>query len=151
MDLDEYATAFLLYAPARDPHVWELNLAHLGEALRGTFPHARYKIRQDDGADGEQRLSFWAATDGGAEYDGSATVYGRDCILLTDNTADQAAEFIHWLREGYLPSPAPIRFSTEVAVERGIETDWRVPAEGGVERIGDELKQHIRTVAGPEG
>lgn len=145
-------TAFLLYAPASAPHAWRLDLPHLAEALHGAFPHSRSRLREDPGGGGpEQRLSFWAATDGGVEYDGSATVHGRDCVLLTDNTPDQAAEFIHWLREAYLPAAAPIRFSTEVAVERGIETDWRVPAEGGVGRVGYEIKRHIRAVAGPRG
>ncbi|WP_265564772.1 hypothetical protein [Streptomyces hygroscopicus] len=71
---------------------------------------------------------------------------GRDTVVLTDNTADEAAVFIAWLRDAFLPSPDLIRFSSEPAVEAGIETDWRMPAGGDTARIAGELKHHIEVI-----
>ncbi|MEV7686431.1 hypothetical protein ACFW1F_22575 [Streptomyces bungoensis] len=144
MNLDEYQTTYLLYAPARNPAGWNLDLAAFGAALEAAFPVARYETQQ-----GRQlRLSFWAVTEDGIEFDGFATKEGRDTVLLTDNTAGEAAVFIAWLRDSFLPSPDLIRFTTEPAVERGIETDWRVPATGDTAGIAEELKHHIQVVEG---
>ncbi|MFE2103162.1 hypothetical protein [Streptomyces sp. NPDC059468] len=142
MDLDEYQTTYLLYAPAENPGGWNLDLAAFGAALEARFPEVRYETRQ-----GRQlRLSFWAVTEDGIEFTGFASNEGRDTVVLTDNTADEAAVFIAWFRDSVLPSPDLIRFSSEPAVEAGIETDWRMPASGDTTRIAEELKQHIQVV-----
>ncbi|MET9953418.1 hypothetical protein ABZ135_17965 [Streptomyces sp. NPDC006339] len=141
-------TTFLFYAPERQPHAWGLDLAGLGEALREAFPEVRYRVRQDRTHQGEPYLSFWAAMEDGTEYEGTATVHGRDCVMLADVTAGAAASFLVWLRDRYLPAPDLIRFSSEPAVERGIETDWRLPADGGVERVAEELRHHLSVVSG---
>ncbi|SEE40023.1 hypothetical protein SAMN05216532_8095 [Streptomyces sp. 2231.1] len=142
MDLDEYQTTYLLYAPAKNPGGWNLDLAAFGAALEAAFPEVRYETRR-----GRQlRLSFWAVSEDGIEFTGFASNEGRDTIVLTDNTADEAAVFIAWLRDSFLPSPDLIRFSSEPAVEEGIETDWRMPASGDTTRIAEELKQHIQVV-----
>ncbi|MFM9441635.1 hypothetical protein [Streptomyces acidiscabies] len=144
MDLDEYQTTFLFYAPAKEPDGWRLDLASFAVALDAEFPEVRYEIRQ-----GRQlRLSFWVVTEDGTEFTGFASNEGRDGVLLTDNTADEAAVFIAWLRDSYLPSPDLIRFSSEPAVLAGIETDWRVPATGDVTRIAEELRHHVQVVEG---
>ncbi|MFF3361045.1 hypothetical protein [Streptomyces misionensis] len=142
MDLDEYQTTYLLYAPAKNPDGWNLDLPAFGEALEAAFAEVRYEARQ-----GRQlRLSFWAMTEEGIEFTGYASNEGRDTVLLTDNTADEAALFIVWLRDVFLPAPDLIRFSSEPAVEKGIETDWRMPATGDRSRIAEELKHHIGVV-----
>ncbi|MGW5200810.1 hypothetical protein [Streptomyces spiralis] len=144
MDLDDYQTTYLLYAPAKNPHAWRLDLTAFGEALQAAFPGARYETRQ-----GRQlRLSFWAMTEDGTEFTGFASTEGRDTVLLSDNTPSEAAAFIAWLRDSFLPAPDLIRFSSELAVERGIETDWRMPAEADTTHIADELKHHIQVVEG---
>ncbi|MEU7279563.1 hypothetical protein AB0A69_12390 [Streptomyces sp. NPDC045431] len=148
MTHDDDPTTFLFYAPEREPHAWGLELAGLGEALREAFHEARYKVRQDRTHQGEPYLSFWAATEDGTEYDGAATVHGRDCVMLADTTAGAAAPFLVWLRDGYLPARNLIRFSSEPAVERGIESDWRLPADGDAERVADELRHHLAVVKG---
>ncbi|MCZ0981627.1 hypothetical protein O1L60_29245 [Streptomyces diastatochromogenes] len=102
---DDDRTTFLFYAPGREPHAWALDLTGLGEALRESFPEVRYKVRQDRTHQGEPYLSFWASTDDGTEYDGTATVHGRDCVMLADTTAGEAAPFLLWLRDTYLPAP----------------------------------------------
>ncbi|WP_178880334.1 hypothetical protein [Streptomyces acidiscabies] len=56
--------------------------------------------------------------------------------------------FIRWLRDTVLPSPELIRFTTEGAVGKGIETDWRMPADGDEGRIAEELRHHIEVVEG---
>ncbi|MEU7389773.1 hypothetical protein [Streptomyces tanashiensis] len=145
---DDDRTTFLFYAPERQPHAWSLDLAGLGEALRQSFTEARYKVRQDHTHQGEPYLSFWAATDDGTEYDGTATVHGRDCVMLADTTAGEAAPFLIWLRDNHLPSPDLIRFSSEAAVDQGIETDWRLPGTGDAERVADELRHHLAVVDG---
>ncbi|MZG18066.1 hypothetical protein GTY44_32070 [Streptomyces sp. SID5914] len=48
----------------------------------------------------------------------------------------------------YLPAPDLIRFTSELAYERDIDTDWRIPAGGDHERVADELKQHLQVVVG---
>ncbi|MFF9024157.1 hypothetical protein [Streptomyces eurythermus] len=142
MDLDEYQTTFLLYAPAKNPAGWNLDLAAFGTALEAAFPEVRYETRQ-----GRQlRLSFWAVTDEGIEFTGFVSNEGRDTVVLVDTTAEEAAVFITWLRDSYVASPDLIRFSSEPAVEVGIETDWRLPATGDTARIADELKHHIQVV-----
>ncbi|MFF0035225.1 hypothetical protein ACFYRG_03265 [Streptomyces mirabilis] len=142
MDLDEYQTTYLLYAPAKNPDGWNLDLAAFGTALQAAFPEVRYETRQ-----GRQvRLSFWAVTEDGIEFTGFASNEGRDTVVLTDNTAEEASVFIAWLRDSFLPSPDLIRFSSEPAVEEGIETDWRMPAGGDTARIAEELKHHIQVV-----
>ncbi|WP_346077793.1 MULTISPECIES: hypothetical protein [Actinomycetes] len=144
MDLDDYQTTYLLYAPAKDPNGWNLDLTAFGEALEAAFAEVRYETRH-----GRQfRLSFWAMTEEGIEFTGFASNEGRDTVLLDDNTADEAAVFIAWLRDVFLPTPDLIRFSSEPAVEKGIETDWRMPANGEQSRIADELKHHIEVVVG---
>ncbi|MEU6588920.1 hypothetical protein ABZ923_06745 [Streptomyces sp. NPDC046881] len=142
MDLDEYQTTFLLYAPVKNPAGWNLDLAAFGTALEAAFPEVRYETRQ-----GRQlRLSFWAVTDEGIEFTGFASNEGRDTVVLVDNTAEEAAVFITWLRDSYVASPDLIRFSSEPAVEAGIETDWRLPATGDTASIAEELKHHIQVV-----
>ncbi|MFF8379445.1 hypothetical protein ACF07V_25330 [Streptomyces sp. NPDC015661] len=145
---DDGRTTFLFYAPEREPHAWGLDLAGLGEALRESFPEVRYKVRQDRTHQGEPYLSFRAGTDDGTGYDGTATVHGRDCVMLSDTTATEAAPFLLWLRDTYLPAPDLVRFSSEPAVERGIETDWRLPANGDRARVADELRHHLSVVEG---
>ncbi|MEU4278038.1 hypothetical protein AB0F57_24470 [Streptomyces tanashiensis] len=144
---DDDRTTFLFYAPEREPHAWGLDLAGLGEALRESFAEVRYKVRQDR-TQGKPYLSFWAGTDDGTEYDGTATVHGRDCVMLSDTTAAEAAPFLLWLRDTYLPAPDLVRFSSVPAVERGIETDWRLPANGDMARVADELRHHLSVVEG---
>ncbi|MFF9850206.1 hypothetical protein [Streptomyces litmocidini] len=145
---DDDRTTFLFHAPEREPHAWALDLADLGEALRESFPEVRSKVRQDRTHQGEPYLSFWAAADDGTEYDGTATAHGRDCVMLSDTTAGEAAPFLLWLRDTYLPAPDLVRFSSEPAVERGIETDWRLPADGDLARVSDELRHHLSAVEG---
>ncbi|MEU6167565.1 hypothetical protein [Streptomyces tanashiensis] len=145
---DDDRTTFFFYAPEREPHAWGLDLAGLGEALRESFAEVRDKVHQDRTHQGEPYLSFWAGTDDGTEYDGTATVHGRDCVVLSDTTAGEAAPFLLWLRDTYLPTPGLVRFSSEPAVERGIETDWSLPANGDMARMADELRHHLSVVAG---
>ncbi|WP_329620215.1 hypothetical protein OG357_06445 [Streptomyces sp. NBC_01255] len=145
---DDDRTTFLFYAPEREPHAWGLDLAGLGETLREAFTEVRYEVRQDRTHQGEPYLSFWAATADGTEYDGTATVHGRDCVMLADSTVGEAALFLLWLRDSCLPAPDLVRFSSEPAVERGIETDWRLPANGDAARMVDELRHHIAVVDG---
>ncbi|SOD91555.1 hypothetical protein [Streptomyces sp. Ag109_G2-15] len=111
MDLDEHQTTYLLYAPAKNPGGWNLDLAAFGAALEATFPEVRYETRQG----GQLRLSFWAVSEDGIEFTGFASNEGRDTVVLTDNTADEAAVFIAWLRDSFLPSPDLVRFSSEPA------------------------------------
>ncbi|MEU9992495.1 hypothetical protein AB0E10_37985 [Streptomyces sp. NPDC048045] len=142
MNLDEYQTTYLLYAPAKNPSGWNLDLAAFGSSLEAAFPEVRYETRQ-----GRQlRLSFWAVTEDGIEFTGFASNEGRDTVVLTDNTPHEAAVFIAWLRNSFLPDPNLIRFSSEPAVEEGIETDWRMPADGDTTHIVEELKHHIQAV-----
>ncbi|MFC9529910.1 hypothetical protein ACFT38_05025 [Streptomyces sp. NPDC056975] len=146
MNIDEYQTTFLLYAPAKNPQGWALDLGTFGEALREGFPEVGYQTRQND--EGEVRLSFSAVTDSGIEITGFAKTEARDTVLIADASVDEAATFIAWLRDAYVPSPDLVRFTTEAAFERGIDSDWRVPATGDRGRIADELKQHIHVVEG---
>ncbi|MFD0033067.1 hypothetical protein ACWFR5_26080 [Streptomyces sp. NPDC055092] len=141
MDITEYTSAFLLYAPAKDPQAWHLDLAGFSEALQAAFPEVRC-VPEDRPA----ALSFWALTNEGVVFDGFADVETRHTIMLTENTATEASEFIVWLRDHYLPSPDLIRYTTEDAVTRGLDTDWRVPSRGGREQIVEELEQHLRVV-----
>ncbi|MFF3685919.1 hypothetical protein [Streptomyces sp. NPDC002187] len=145
---DDRRVTFLFYAPQRAPHAWGLDLQQLGEAMRGTYTEVRYKVRRDATRHGEPYLSFWVATDDGVEYEGTATVHGRDCITLVDATAGDAGLFLTWFRDTYLPSPDLIRFSSGNAVERGIDSDWRLPAEGDQARLADELRHHLAVVDG---
>ncbi|MZG18067.1 hypothetical protein GTY44_32080 [Streptomyces sp. SID5914] len=84
MDFDEYNTAYLLYAPAKNPQGWNLDLADFGQALDDAFPEVRY--RQEDGH--PVRLSFWAMTAEGEEFDGFADNESRDTIALTSKFRD---------------------------------------------------------------
>jgi hypothetical protein len=142
MNVDEYTTSFLFYAPAKDPHAWQLDLPGFAEALRAAFPEVGYEPEEGHAA----RLGIWALTEDGVEFDGFADSEARDTIALSGNTADEVAVFLLWLRDSYLPAPDLIRFTTEAAFARGIETDWRIPASGGVEEIAEELRQHLRVV-----
>ncbi|MFF7438839.1 hypothetical protein [Streptomyces sp. NPDC008122] len=50
---------------------------------------------------------------------------------------------------GQLPTrPDLICFSSEPAMERGIETDWRLPADSDAAQVADELRHHIAVVDG---
>lgn len=69
MHFDECNTAYLLYAPAKNPQGWSLDLAAIGQALDDSFPKVRYW--QEDGH--PSRLSFWAMTAEGEEFDGLPT------------------------------------------------------------------------------
>ncbi len=144
MEFDEYNTAYLLYAPAKNPQGWNLDLSAFGQALDDSFPEVRYRPEEGHPA----RLSFWAMTAEGEEFDGIADNESRDTIALSSTTVDEAAAFILWLRDRYLPAPDLIRFTSELAFAREIETDWRIPATGDHERIADEIKQHLQVVVG---
>ncbi|ANP48346.1 hypothetical protein J2Z21_009827 [Streptomyces griseochromogenes] len=144
MNIEEYTTSFLLYAPAKNPHGWQLDLNAFGEALRESFPEVGYQPEEGHPA----RLGIWVLTADGTEFDGFADNETRDTIALRGNTITEVASFIAWLRDSYVPSPDLIRFTTEVAFARGIETDWRIPAVGGVDRIEEELRQHLLVVVG---
>jgi hypothetical protein len=144
MDFDEYSTAYLLYAPAKDPKGWYLDLAAFGQALDDSFPEVRYRPEVGYPA----RLSFWVMRAEGEEFDGFADNESRDMIALSPTTVDEAASFILWLRDAYLPGPNLIRFTSELAYERDIDTDWRIPAGGDHEQVADELKQHLQVVVG---
>ncbi|MEV0282412.1 hypothetical protein AB0I22_39490 [Streptomyces sp. NPDC050610] len=145
-DLDDYETTYLVYAPGQDPHAWQLGLERLGDALKEAFPGARARVRQDNIHGGEPYLSFWGTADDGTVFDGAATVHGRDCLYLVDIAAPQAAVFIEWLRDSFLPKPDSILFTTELAMEAGIATDWHIPAKGGREQIAEELLRHLEIV-----
>ncbi|QNS05549.1 hypothetical protein [Streptomyces xanthii] len=144
MDIDAYNTAYLLYAPAKSPQGWNLDLAAFGLALEDAFPEVRH--RQEGEHPG--RLSFWAMTAEGEEFDGFADNESRDTIALSSTTVDEAASFILWLRDVYLPTPDLIRFTSELAYERDIDTDGRVPAGGDHERVAGELRRHLQFVIG---
>jgi hypothetical protein len=144
VDFDEYNTAYLLYAPVKNPQGWNLDLSAFGRALDDAFPEVRYGPEEGHSA----RLSFWAMTDDGEEFDGFADNESRATIALSSATVDEAASFILWLRDSYLPAPDLIRFTSELAYEREIDTDWRIPATGDHERIADEIKQHLQVVVG---
>jgi hypothetical protein len=144
VNFDEYSTSFLLYAPAKSPHAWQLDLSGFGEALHAAFPEVGYEPEEGHPA----RLGIWALTETGIEFDGFVDNETRDTIALSGNTVDEVAVFILWLRDSYLPSPDLIRFTTEAAFARGIDTDWRVPAAGGVDTIVEELQQHLRVIVG---
>ncbi|MFE9120918.1 hypothetical protein [Streptomyces sp. NPDC007172] len=144
MDFDEYNTAYLLYAPAKNPQGWNLDLSAFGQALDDAFPEVRYQQEEGHAA----RLSFWAMTADGEEFDGFADNESRATIALSSTTVDEAATFILWLRDSYLPAPDLIRFTSELAYEREIDTDWRIPATGDHARIADEIKHHIQVVVG---
>lgn len=144
MNFDEYTISFLLYAPAKSPQGWNLDLSEFGQALREAYPQVRYQPEEGH----PKRLSFWALTDDGVEYTGFADNETRHTIALGENTIDEVAPFICWLRDTYLPSPDLVRFTSELAYARGIETDWRIPATGSEEQIIDEIQQHLRTVVG---
>ncbi|MEU0395795.1 hypothetical protein ABZ208_24025 [Streptomyces sp. NPDC006208] len=145
---DDDPVTFLFYAPQKAPRAWALDLSRLGQAMREAYTEVRYKIRQDATRHGEPYLSFWVATGDGVECEGTATAHGRDCITLVDATAGDAGRFLAWFRDTCLPSPDLIRFSSGYAVERGIDSDWRLPAEGDQARVADELRHHLTVVDG---
>ncbi|WP_326709266.1 hypothetical protein OG758_07650 [Streptomyces sp. NBC_01474] len=144
MNFDEYATSFLLYAPAKNSHGWNLDLQEFGAALRENFSDAGYEPEEEYPA----RLSFWVMDEQGVEFNGFADTEVRDTIALADSTVDEVAKFIVWFRDSCIPSPELIRFTSELAYARGIEADWRVPRTGGVAEVLDELQQHIQVVVG---
>ncbi len=145
MNLNDYQASFFFYAPTKDPHAWNLDLAAFGEKLNAAFPQARAQTR---GEGSDLRLSFWAVTADGVEYTGYASNQGRDTVLLSDNTITETAAFLTWLRDAVVPSFHLVRFSSEPAVLAGVETDWRLPAGAEQEQIIDELQQHVRVVEG---
>ncbi|MFE7773521.1 hypothetical protein ACFU5O_06420 [Streptomyces sp. NPDC057445] len=51
-----------------------------------------------------------------------------------------------WFRDAYLPAPEIVRFSSGSAVEQGIDSDWRLPADGGCARVAEELRHHLAVV-----
>ncbi|MET9362176.1 hypothetical protein ABZX93_14800 [Streptomyces sp. NPDC006632] len=124
--------------------MWNLDLSAFGQALDDAFPEVRYGPEEGHAA----RLSFWAMTADGEEFDGFADNESRATIALSSATVDEAARVILWLRDSYLPAPDLIRFTSELAYERKIDTDWRVPATGDHARIADEIKHHIQVVVG---
>ncbi|AJF63387.1 hypothetical protein [Streptomyces vietnamensis] len=124
---DDKRTTFLFYALEREPHAWGFDLAGLGEALRESFPEVRHKVRQDRTHQGEPYLSFWTGTGDGTGYDGTATVHGRDCMTPADTTAGEAALFLLWLRDTYLP------------------------AESDAARVVDELRHHLAVMDAGNG
>ncbi|MFE3187119.1 hypothetical protein ACFXKR_40730 [Streptomyces violascens] len=145
---DDEQTTFLLYAPERTPHAWGLDLAHLGDTLRGSFHDVSYEVRQDDVHGGAPYLWFWAVDRHGTGFDGTALVQGRDCIMLSSTTAGEAAGFVTWLRDSYLPAPDLIRYTSEDAIVEGIESDWKLPAASGEDDVAEELRHHLHVVSG---
>jgi hypothetical protein len=131
MNLDEYTTSFLPYAPAKNPHGWQLDLNAFGQALREAFPDVGYRPEEGHPA----RLGVWGLTADGTEFDGFAGNETRDTIALRGNAVAEVAPFIAWLRDHYIASPDLIRFTSEAAFARGVETHWRIPATGGADRI----------------
>ncbi|WKU48249.1 hypothetical protein Q3V23_31625 [Streptomyces sp. VNUA116] len=64
-------------------------------------------------------------------------------VLLYNALASEAAVFAGWLRNSFTPSPELVHFSSEMAMNNGDESVWRIPETGGVEAIAAELQRHI--------
>lgn len=149
MDFEYVENFFLFYPPRDEPGGWNLDLAAFREALTAGFPGAY----GDLAGEGTRlpRMDFWARTDDDVEFDGLASVEGRDCVAVGDNTVAEAARFVVWLRAAVVPQGAEIWFSSRAAVEAGFdEREWPVPA--GADRAGVEaaLRRHLADVHGAE-
>lgn len=145
MDFEYVETFFLFYPPRGEPDGWNLDLAAFRESLLAGFPAAA----GDFAGEGTRlpRMDFWARTDDDVEFDGLASVEGRDCVAVGDNTAAEAARFVVWLRAAVVPPSGAVRFSSRAAVEAGFdEREWSVP--DGADRAGVEeaLRQHLAEV-----
>ncbi|MBF6049810.1 hypothetical protein GO001_32285 [Streptomyces sp. NRRL B-1677] len=89
-------------------------------------------------------LSFEVQVAGGLWLEGLATTpfEGMGSVPLYNALTDEAAVFASWLRDSFAPTPDLMHFSSEMAMNNGDESVWRIPESGGVEAIADELQRH---------
>lgn len=142
---DDFPTFYVFSPPAGDPHGWALELDAFMTALREGFPTA-YDTPKPRGNVGES-VFYVAETDDGITFEGTAGVTTKDRVGVWDVTAAEAARFVVWLRAAVVPDSAEIWFTSEAAIEEGLdEREWQIPVgadRGGVEAA---LRGHLADV-----
>ncbi|OKK24831.1 hypothetical protein AMK09_01090 [Streptomyces sp. CB02488] len=117
-DLEELETLFI-FAPSPGD-TWGLTFTHLKQRLLEANPEVF--IRVEDPRDGNSpgdSFMFFEFTLEGKELEGMAKI-SPEGVAAQNCTAQQAADFVEWLRTSAIPPGHTITFNTEWGVESEI-------------------------------
>ncbi|WP_367134494.1 MULTISPECIES: hypothetical protein [Streptomyces] len=144
-DENPIRATFIFFPPVDDATAWNLRLEDLAQRIEHAFPGSSTNLEGELGPRPSPALSFEVQVADGLWLEGLATTpfEGMGSVLLYNALADEAAVFAAWLRDSFAPSPGLVHFSSEMALNNGDESVWRVPEAGGLEAITAELQRHV--------
>ncbi|WUH91651.1 hypothetical protein OG900_17095 [Streptomyces sp. NBC_00433] len=141
-DTYEHRTMFFFQSGEDDPHGWGLEFERFARCLGEGFPQAN-SVLQEAGST-RARLGIWAETDDGVEFSGMVSLGAQDTVLIEDNSAEEAARFVMWLRQEVVPAGRPIMVGSEAAIDAGLEAgDCRIPDDADAAGVADTLRRHL--------
>ncbi|MBT2385614.1 hypothetical protein [Streptomyces sp. ISL-11] len=138
-------TTFVFHPPLDDALAWNLNLEDLAQRIEQSFPEASTKNEGELGPRPSATLSFEVQIADGVWLEGLATTSfeGMGSVMILGASAEEAAVFAAWLRDSVAPFPELVEFSSELAMNNGDESVWRLPESGSVEEIAEALHRHL--------
>ncbi|MFI1399560.1 hypothetical protein [Streptomyces sp. NPDC020681] len=146
-DHSEIRTAFILHPPVDDAASWHMTVDGFVHALTQSFPGAFTKLRTSR-LRATDAVDFEVEIETGIWVEGNAQTPVPECgvITLAAATAVEAAKFAMWVRDGLIPAPGLLRFSTGQAMEAGRDEEWVLPAVGGADVVAQALLQHLERI-----
>jgi hypothetical protein len=127
---------------APDGETWGLTAEGFATRLTERWPAARHE--ECDSLPGWGRMLRFGVLDGELIFDGS---FDPECqtLYIKYLPVPAAAVFVQWLQEA-TPTGARIRFSSNDALELGIERDYWIPEAATYEQIVAALTDHLAEV-----
>ncbi|MDF3292265.1 hypothetical protein [Streptomyces silvisoli] len=147
-DLGQITTMFV-FTPA-EGSTWRMTLESFASALQQRTPGEFTRVWDDpaDGASAHVTMSF-TYTLHEEELEGIASVR-TEGVSLVNVTAQQAAEFVDWLRREVVPTGETVEFNTEAGMEWDFD-DEIVPDGPPQTTLGVFLAHIARVVAADRG
>ena len=138
-------TTFSFAAPADNAAAWPLRLDTFAARLSEGFRDAGTRAVSALGPRASEALVFEVQLADGQWLSGLATTPFPDmgAVMVELASAAEAAEFAVWLRDRYAPAPELVEFTTEFAMESGVEGAWPIPPDSTREDLARLFEEHI--------
>ncbi|MFD7231083.1 hypothetical protein [Streptomyces sp. NPDC059881] len=140
-------TTFSFAPPVDSATAWHLHLEDLATKITEAFPGASTDVEGDLGPRSADALSFEVPLGDGVWLEGLATTPYPEVgsIMVMQASAEEAAHFAVWLRDSFVPSPDLVHFTSELALDAGVDTYGIIPPHGSTDEIARTLQQHIES------
>jgi hypothetical protein len=140
---------FIFAPPEDDAECWNLDIRTFAEKLKETFSDSCGTRELGDlGFRPAPTLSFEVELSSGEWLDGtvSSPLPATGSVVLSLATPQEGAEFGKWLRDVLVPDGAPVRFTSELALENGVEDARTIPQVGDASGIVGVVEEHVVAV-----